>query len=207
MSKNSFRTRGKDCKAFACNSERVGFQRSSPQNNFRRIIAARIPKGSFCLDTVSYITNESGQIDLDLLTALLNSKILDWYFRLGSTNSKVNEYQFNSLPIPTFSKERRNIDWQPPYEKGQWVELGKLLCEACTEPGVMPATVADALTEMSRRIQQIEAKRILKRRSERSHLALESQPIQDAVDAILFRCYGLTDEESEYISRRLKEML
>ncbi len=85
--------------------------------------------------------------------------------------------------------------------------MGKLLCEACTEPGVMPATVADALTEMSRRIQQIEAKRVLKRRSERSHLALESQPIQDAVDAILFRCYGLTDEESEYISRRLKEML
>src|SRR3989338_8509009 len=37
-----------DSKAFAHEQGRVGFQRSSPQNNFRRIIACRIPKGSFC---------------------------------------------------------------------------------------------------------------------------------------------------------------
>jgi hypothetical protein len=80
----------KDTKAFAYEYERVGFQRSAPQNNFRRIIAARIPRGSFCFDTISYITEKSTHIDLDLLLALLNSKILDWYFRLGSTNSKVN---------------------------------------------------------------------------------------------------------------------
>ena len=71
----------------------------------------------------------------------------------------------------------------------------------------MPNAVAEALAEMSRRIQQIEAKRVLKSRSERSHLAPESQPIQDAIDAILFRCYGLSDDDAKYISLRLKEML
>ena len=44
----------KNSKFFAHENERVGFQRSSPQNNFRRIIAARVQKGSFCLDTISY---------------------------------------------------------------------------------------------------------------------------------------------------------
>ena len=60
---------------------------------------------------------------------------------------------------------------------------------------------------MSRRIQGIEGKRVLKNRSERSRLAPESQPIQDAIDAVLFRCYGLTEDEGRYITRRLGEML
>ena len=119
----------------------------------------------------------------------------------------MNEYQFDSLPIPTFSEERLSIAWQHLFEKGQWVELANLLCETYNEAGVMPATVADALAEMSRRIQQIEAKRVLKTRSERSHLAPESQPIQDAIDAVLFRCYGLSEDDSHYIEKRLKEML
>ena len=58
-----------------------------------------------------------------------------------------------------------------------------------------------------RRIQEIEAERVLKSRSERSHLAPESQEIQDVIDAVLFRVYGLTDDEARYIERRLKEML
>ncbi|MFQ5853652.1 MAG: Eco57I restriction-modification methylase domain-containing protein, partial [Candidatus Binatia bacterium] len=196
-----------DAKAFAHKHKRVGFQRSSPQNNFRRIIAAPIPRGSFCLDTISYVTDESSQIDLDLLLALLNSKILDWYFRLGSTNSKVNEYQFNVLPVPTLSKDPLDIGLMPLLERGHWAGLTDLLCEIGTEPGLMPRPVAQAIAEMSRRIQEIEAKRILKSRSERSHLAPESQPIQDAIDTLLFRCYGLSQEDAHYIEQRLGEML
>ena len=71
----------------------------------------------------------------------------------------------------------------------------------------MPNAIAQALEEMSRQIQQVEAKRVLKSRSERSHLAAESQGIQDVIDAVLFHCYGLSDDEANYISNRLKEML
>jgi len=60
---------------------------------------------------------------------------------------------------------------------------------------------------MNRPIQKIEAKRMLKNRSERSRLAPESRPIQDSIDAVLFRCYGLSDEEAQYIEKRLEEML
>lgn len=71
----------------------------------------------------------------------------------------------------------------------------------------MPNSVAEALVEMSRRIQKIEAKRVLKNRSERSQLAPESEPIQDAIDAVLFRCYGLSDDDAKYVEKRLEEML
>lgn len=54
--------------------------------------------------------------------------------------------------------------------------------------GILPISVAKTIAEMSRQIQKIEAKRVLKNRSERARLAPESQPIQDAIDAVLFRC-------------------
>ncbi len=60
---------------------------------------------------------------------------------------------------------------------------------------------------MSRRIQKIETKRVLKNRSEQSSLAPESQPIQDAIDAVLFRFYGLSEDEARYIEKRVEEML
>src|SRR5439155_26297927 len=89
-------------KAYHSKVARAGFQRSSPQNNFRRIVAAMIEPGSFCFDTVSYVPASETKLPLQFIVGLLNSKLLDWYFRLGSTNSKVNEYQFNNLPCPIF---------------------------------------------------------------------------------------------------------
>lgn len=195
-------------RAYAHKRMRVGIQRSAPQNNFRRIIAAMIPSGEFCFDTIKYIPQETSKVSGDLLIALLNSKILDWYFRLSSTNSKVNEYQFNSLPMPRFSEQSGpDLDWQGLVRAGSWKTLSDLLSLICNEPGIMPKPVQEALIEMSQQIQKIEAARVLKNRSERSQLAPESQPIQDAIDKVLFRCYGLSEEDALYISKRLREML
>jgi hypothetical protein len=196
-----------ESKAFHHQTKRIGLQRKAPQNNFRRLIAAPIPAGRFCFESINYCIEDACHVNLDLLLCLLNSKLLEWFFRTSSTNAQVNEYQFNALPIPALSEDEPNVDWRPLLEKSQWIELADLLCAVCTEPGVMPKPVAEALAEMSRRIQQIEAKRVLKNRSERSRLAAESQPIQDAIDAVLFRCYGLSDDDARYVAERLKEML
>jgi hypothetical protein len=92
----------RDLKAFHHVHRRVGFQRKSPQNNFRRLIAALIQPGIFLLESVSYIPEHRSQVDLFLVLGLLNSKLVDWYFRLGSTNAMVSEYQVNNLPCPLF---------------------------------------------------------------------------------------------------------
>ena len=186
---------------------RVAFQRKSPQNNFRRLISAPIIPGEFCFDSVSYVTQKSSSIELDLVLALLNSKFLDWYFRLSSTNSTINEYQFNQLPIPDVSEDRAGIDWCSLLDAGKWSDLSNLLLSTFNEPGVMPKDVGEAIAEMCRRIQEIESRRVLRTRFERSCLAPDSQPIQDTIDKVLFRCYGLSDEEARYIEKRLKEML
>jgi hypothetical protein len=193
-------------RAYAYKHRRVGFQRSAPQNNFRRLIAAIVEPGAFCFDTVKFVPEGASKIDLDLLLGLLNSKLLDWYFRIASTNSKVNEYQFDNLPVPNISNGT-GIEWKSLLKRDRWEELTRVLSEQCTSSGQMPAPVAETLAEMSRRIQKIEAKRVLKNRSERSRLAPESQPIQDAIDAVLFRCYGLSEDDAKYIEKRLEEML
>jgi hypothetical protein len=48
---------------------------------------------------------------------------------------------------------------------------------------------------------------VLKNRSERSRLAPEGQPIQDSVDALLFRGYGLSEDDAGHIEERLQEIL
>ena len=188
---------------------RVGWQESSPQNNFRRIIAAIIPAGEFCNHKINYIPESDAKVSLDFLVALLNSKISDWFFRLGSTNAAVSHYQIYSLPALTINPRAngKSAEWKSSAGKTQWAEVASILSTELTAPGVMPKPVAEAIAEMSRHIQEIERKRVLKNRSDRSNLASESQPIQDAIDAILFRCYGLSDDDARYVNQRLKEML
>ena len=194
-------------KALHHQQRRVGWQESSPQNNFRRIIAASIPRGEFCNHKINYIPENDSQLALDFLLAVLNSQMSDWFFRLGSTNAAVSHYQIHNLLSPTVNGHGTSERWAKLLNNDQWSELRAELCAECTELGVLPKSVAETLAEMSRRIQEIEAKRVLKNRSERSRLAPGSQPIQDAIDAVLFRCYGLPEDEADYIERRLEEML
>ena len=184
--------------------KRIGWQGISPQNNFRRVIATVIPQNLFCSNSIDYIPECDSVLPLDYLVALLNSKILDWYFRLDSTNANINQYQVLNLPIPEIEISEVGsflfFDQSSP-------ALAQNLVDCCSKPGKISRDVVEAISEMSRRIQKIEARRVLKNRSERSSLAPESQPIQDAIDKVLFRCYGLSDDDAQYIENRLKEML
>jgi hypothetical protein len=203
--------RARSEKAFHSRVDRVGFQRSAPQNNYRRVIAAHIPADEFCFDTVSYIPRGTlTLIDLDLLLALLNSKLTDWYFTIGSTNSKVNEYQFNNLPCPAFRSSRAADDQ---------ALLDDLLSELDRDPAdILPAlepyleeapfnpAIEQLLIALCRRVRQIEEKRGSINRVERAHLATAAQPYQDTIDAILFRLVGFSRRETEALNERLARM-
>lgn len=201
-----------DSKAFHGLAARVGFQRSSPQNNFRRLIAAHVPAGELCFDTISYIPSDnSSRVPPNLLLALLNSKLLDWYFRLGSTNSKVNEYQFNNLPCPIFR------DHRTPEEDALSAHAASLLA---SDPQALPDALAsgwslapfspvirDSLEGLVARIETLESARGEITRNQRSQLCAEAQVYQDVIDAILFRMAGLNPKEIAGIEDRLARML
>jgi hypothetical protein len=193
-------------KAHHHKQRRVGWQESSTQNNFRRIIAAAIPAGEFCNHKINYIPESDTQLPLDFVLALLNSRLADWFFRLGSSNAAVSHYQIYNLPAPTIT-DRSVPDSKRLLQHQRWTELARMLGATPTQAGELPRDALDCLVGMSQRIQEIESTRALSKRSERSGLAPESQVIQDAIDTVLCRCFGLTREEETYLAGRLQEML
>lgn len=196
--------KSQNSKAYHHGQARVGYQGNAPQNNFRRLIAAPLQRGQFCAYTVNYCTQESSELPLDFVLALLNSRLLEWYFRLGSSNAHANEYQMNQLPVPTieYSKSESALP-----NNSELKEIRERVENTTINPGVMPSEIRDILCWLSKRIQEIEARRTLRVRSERAELGYEGQQLQDVIDSILVRYYGLSREEAQYLQARLSEML
>lgn len=55
------------------------------------------------------VANNEYQIDLYCLLGLFNSPIIDWFFKLTSTNNHVNNYEIDSFPIPVDSPYLKQI--------------------------------------------------------------------------------------------------
>jgi len=62
-----------------------------------------INPGIFCGNSVNYILIKNKDLSECFLIALLNSKLLNWFFKVFSTNSNVNGYEIDNLPIPKIS--------------------------------------------------------------------------------------------------------
>ena len=199
-------------KAFHSRQRRIGFQRSSPQNNFRRIIATPIEAGNYCFDTVSYVPDSESKLAPQFLAALLNSKLLDWYFRLGSTNSKVNEYQFNNLPCPHFAESSRPTDRKIEEAAVSAVsdgdaELAFNLIQHLTKDAPFSPALQGVIIEAVNWIVRIETDRGEIARVDRSQLAPAAQPYQDFIDQLFYAMAGLTTEEASDLEDRLTQML
>ncbi len=201
-----------DAKAFHGREPRVGFQRSSPQNNFRRIVACFVPAHHYCFDTVSYIPRAHTQLPLPLVLGLLNSKLLDWYFRLGSTNSKVNEYQFDNLPCPIFAARDSHgtedlvpkaFDFLRENKPAEAVWLFRELLDAPPFSG----TLGKAIIHATKEIMKLESARGDITRSDRSELSDDAKPYQQFIDSLVFGMAGLSENEALGLQSRLEKML
>ena len=77
---------------------RLGYQRNAALDNWRRLIFTRLPTPCHCFDSVSYLLIE-GDVSYSYL-ALLNSSLLEWRFRLTSSNNHVSTDEIGTLPVP-----------------------------------------------------------------------------------------------------------
>ncbi|MCC6230531.1 MAG: N-6 DNA methylase [Phycisphaerales bacterium] len=206
--------RGKspDSKAHHHHSPRVGFQRKSPQNNFRRLVACPVPAGTFLLESVSYVPEPLCKVPLEIVTAMLNSQLCEWYFRLGSTNAMVGEYQFNILPCPIFADDGDVSDTKLRDAALGLIKAGDLegafaaLKPALASPP-FPKAVQEVLVDLVKRIIRAEKARGSIARVERSKLAADAQPLQALIDRIIYALAGLTDAEAKGLEERLAKML
>ena len=187
-------------------------------NNFRRIISAYLPRNEFCNHKVNYCPSHRCKIPLDLLLAYLNSKFLDWYFRLGSSNNSVSHYQLYNLPIPLINAVISQDSHEHQNEKRQYQEASEAIVKGefdaafdALKPAMKTAPfskiLADVLVDCVREIHRIEESRGTIDRSARSSLSAAAQPFQGFIDRLLFAMTGLTKEEAEGLEERLSRML
>ncbi len=64
----------------------------------RRLKAALAPKGVFLGDMTNSIVTRC--VPLDYLLGVLNSRLLNWRFKLTSTNNYISARELESLPVP-----------------------------------------------------------------------------------------------------------
>jgi Alw26I/Eco31I/Esp3I family type II restriction m6 adenine DNA methyltransferase len=71
----------------------------------RRLAAALVPPGVVVANSCNYlVTQHGGEPDLvlDYALGLLNSKLLEWRFRLTSSTNHVGNYELDALPWPEY---------------------------------------------------------------------------------------------------------
>ena len=200
--------KGAETKAHHYKYERVGLQESSPQNNFRRIISCRIPKGHFCNHKINYTTARHSKISLELVLFVLNSSFADWYFRLGSTNAAVSHYQLKNIPCPAFGKQSGNPDSRVTAEiermldDGRFLDIEQKAVSLAKAQGCTPTTEL-IVERMVRAIEAEERNRGDIARVQRSRLADNAQKCQVILDKIMLVLLGIGEEKHGYINQRL----
>jgi Eco57I restriction-modification methylase len=206
------RGKSRDTKAYHHEFERVGLQESSPQNNFRRIISCRIPKGQFCNHKINYTTSHHATIPLELVLFVLNSTFADWYFRLGSTNAAVSHYQLGNIPCPRFGQIKSSVDKAFEKKVGACLDardfdlVDSLCLERAAVDGCSP-TVERAVSALVQFIEREESARGKIARTERSSLSPDAEHCQIVLDKIMLALLGLSSEYHTYLRGRVSEML
>ena len=82
---------------------RIACQQVANIHKERRVTFSYVEKGCVLGNSCNFISvsDNSMGIDLFYLLGVLNSSIINWYFKLTSTNNHINNYEIDSFPIPT----------------------------------------------------------------------------------------------------------
>lgn len=68
---------------------------------------AYVPSGNVLGNSCNFISVSANKYNIDIyaLLGLLNTKIINWLFKLTSSNNHINNYEIDCFPIPVDAKE------------------------------------------------------------------------------------------------------
>jgi hypothetical protein len=106
---------------------RIAFQECAAMDNYRRILATTLPRGTLCGKKLSYLCD--ARVSLEGLLAVLNSALIEWRFNLTSTTNSVTLPEVGRLPF--IAEADSNEDFV------QLAEHGGECCRLGTEKAVL----------------------------------------------------------------------
>ncbi len=86
--------------------ERIAMQGMTGANDKIRLVMTVVPPGVYLANSCNYIL-PTQELPASYLLGLLNSKLLNWYFRCFSTNSNVNGYEVEDFPMPKATEQQK----------------------------------------------------------------------------------------------------
>lgn len=93
----------------AANLRRIATQRITGVDEKLRVVAAIVLPPAYLADsTNSILTTKDSEVTLEYLTGILNSALMQWRFKLTSTNNNVGTNELESLPIAIADKVRHD---------------------------------------------------------------------------------------------------
>lgn len=80
----------------------------------RRVAFSLVPENYVLGNSCNFISIEqnSDEVDIYFLMGILNSSLINWYFKLTSSNNHINNYEINNFPIPISYKNKKEISNQ-----------------------------------------------------------------------------------------------
>ncbi|MFH1866436.1 MAG: hypothetical protein ABIK85_11200, partial [Candidatus Eisenbacteria bacterium] len=155
---------------------RIATQRITGIDERRRLVATAVePRCYFADSTNSVALTSESLYALEFVLALLNSSLLQWRFRLTSTNNNVGTNELQSLPF-------RKIDFEDAADvrlHGQVVDLVEVLLK--TNVALLGAHDPDSRGAFSRKIESLE----------------------NELDSAVFALYGLREDEAALVRQKL----
>lgn len=116
---------------------RIACQQISNMNKEKRLIFSLVPPDYVLGNSCNFIACEENKYHIDIyyLLALMNSSLMNWYFKLTSSNNHVNNYEIDEFPIPLepTSKVKNISELTIEYLKRKDDALLNQIDELCTE--------------------------------------------------------------------------
>ncbi len=112
LDKDSFLKENSGPKTFHFMQSRIIMQGITGVDEKVRLKVTMIGADIFCGNSVNYVIITNNIFSPYFILSLLNSTLLNWFFKIFSTNSNVNTYEVHNLPIPykTYEEQKPFID-------------------------------------------------------------------------------------------------
>lgn len=97
-------------KQFICKN-RIACQQIANMAKENRVSFALIPQNYVLGNSCNFIAVESNNYDIDIyyLLGILNSPLINWYFKLTSSNNHINNYEIDNFPIPVKYENKKEL--------------------------------------------------------------------------------------------------
>lgn len=98
-------------KSLYIKQKRIACQQIANMKKDRRLTFSLIPENQILDNTCNFISVELNDYNINIYTllGLLNTKFMNIFFKLLSSNNHVNNYEIDTFPIPIYAEELKEI--------------------------------------------------------------------------------------------------